>query len=406
MRILIINEVCGHTSTGRICAEIAQKYEAEGHTVKIAYGRFAYVPKQYRKYGIRIGNSWDVRLHALQTRLFDSHGFASKKATEKFLDWAEAYGPALVWLHNLHGYYIHAGILFDWLKKHPELEVRWTLHDCWAFTGHCVHFLMVKCNRWRNGCCSCPQKREYPASIFYDRSNKNYVRKKAAFTGIKNMKIITPSNWLAELVKSSYLGGYPVEVKHNTVNKEIFRPVKSNFRKKYGLDEKIIVLGVANAWEKRKGLDDFIQLSEMLDETYAIVLVGLTEKKIRKMPKKIKRMCLIKNAEKLCRSECSDGMTKCAQTVGNDRGRAVPEGVINLYKAITGETYRKTNGSHAFIYCLPKTDAEELAMIYSASDFFVNPSHEDTFPTTNLEAAACGTYVITYDIGGSKETLI
>lgn len=410
MRVLIINEICGYTSTGKICVEIAEKYEQEGHIVKIAYGRSDYVPKQYKKYAVRIGNDWDVRFHALQTRLFDTHGFCSRKATVKFWEWAEAYNPGLVWIHNLHGYYIHAGILFDWLKMHPQLEVRWTLHDCWAFTGHCVHFLMAKCSRWRSGCFSCPQKREYPASMFYDRSEKNYAIKKKAFTGVKKMKIITPSDWLANLVRDSFLGEYPVEVRHNTVNRKIFRPLKSNFRDKYGLHGKIIILGVANAWEKRKGLDDFMQLSKMLDERYAIVLVGLTEKNMKKISNKAKETCFFHYAgkpDKICSMPvCSEGMEESGMAAGNIRGKAVPEGVINLYKAITGESCGKMHDRHALIYCIPRTsDAEELAMLYSASDFFVNPSHEDTFPTTNLEAAACGTFVITYDIGGSKETL-
>ncbi len=213
MRILLINEVCGHTSTGRICSEIAEKYEAGGHTVKIAYGRSPYVPKQYQKFAVQIGNSWDVRLHALQTRLSDRHGFGSRKATEKFLSWAEKYRPSLVWLHNLHGYYINVELLFAWIKSHPELEVRWTLHDCWPFTGHCVYFTMVKCEKWRSGCYGCPQKREYPAGIFRDNSRNNYERKKKAFTGVRNMKIITPSDWLSGLVRESFLGGYPVETR-------------------------------------------------------------------------------------------------------------------------------------------------------------------------------------------------
>ena len=336
MRILLINEVCGHTSTGRICAEIAEKYEDGGHTVKIAYGRSPYVPQQYQKFAVQIGNSWDVRLHALQTRLSDRHGFGSRKATEKFLSWAEKYRPSLVWLHNLHGYYINVELLFAWIKSHPELEVRWTLHDCWPFTGHCVHFTMAKCEKWRSGCYGCPQKREYPAGIFRDNSRNNYERKKKAFTGVRNMKIITPSDWLSGLARESFLGGYPVETRRNTVDRTVFRPRGSDFRKKYGLEGKTVILGAANAWEKRKGLYDFLELAGMLDETYAVVLVGITEKHIRRLPGSMRKMCLSRKAEKLTECPLAGAVSstgRAAGLTGGKTGVAVPEGAGNLYQA-------------------------------------------------------------------------
>lgn len=145
MRILLINVVCGIRSTGKICAEIAQKYEAEGHVVKIAYGQHMAIPEKYQKYAVRIGNDLDVKVHALKTRFFDAHGLGSKKATRKFLEWAEEYSPELLWIHNIHGYYLNYEMLFEWIKKHPEMKVKWTLHDCWAFTGHCAYFSMAKC---------------------------------------------------------------------------------------------------------------------------------------------------------------------------------------------------------------------------------------------------------------------
>lgn len=145
MKVLFINSVCGIGSTGRICTDLAQQLEAEGNEVKIAYGRKGTVPEQFQKYAVRIGTDFDCKMHAIQTRLFDTHGFGSKRATKEFLKWAEEYKPDLLWLHNLHGYYINVEMLFDWIKKHPEMQVKWTLHDCWAFTGHCSHFTMVKC---------------------------------------------------------------------------------------------------------------------------------------------------------------------------------------------------------------------------------------------------------------------
>lgn len=344
MKVLLINAVCGTGSTGKICAAIAQQYEHEGHEVKIAYGRDGFVPEQFQKYAVRIGNDLDVRLHGVYTRLTDRHGFASRAATRKFLQWAEAYDPDVLWLHNIHGYYINIAQLFRWIKSRPNMQVKWTLHDCWSFTGHCSYFSFAGCDKWKTGCHNCPQKSSYPATKLLDQSKSNYARKKHLFTGVANMTLITPSQWLADLVKQSFLKEYPVEVVYNTVNTEIFKPTPGDFRKKYNLQDKKMILGVASIWEKRKGLEDFIKLAGILDDRYRIVLVGLSPEQANRMP--------------------------------------------------------------ANVIAISRTNSQqELAEIYTAADIFFNPTYEDNYPTVNLEAQACGTRVITYDTGGSKETL-
>ena len=344
MKVLFINSVCGIGSTGRICTDLAQQLEAEGYEVKIAYGRNGTVPEKFQKYAVRIGSDFDCKMHALQTRLFDTHGFGSKAATKKFLQWAEDYKPDLLWLHNIHGYYINVEMLFAWIKKHPEMEVRWTLHDCWAFTGHCAYFTAVNCNQWQNKCVSCIQKNTYPECIGFSNVEKNFERKKAIFRGVKNMTLITPSKWLADLTRKSFLKDYPVEVHYNTIDKTVFKPTPSDFRKRYGLEGKFIILGVASVWEPRKGLKDFFKLAKMLDDKYAIVLVGLSKKQLADLPKN----------------------------------------VIGIMR---------TNSP------------QELAEIYTAADLFFNPTYEDNYPTVNLEAEASGTRVITYYTGGCRETV-
>ncbi len=343
MRVLMINSVCGIRSTGRICTDIADELTAQGHEVKIAYGRES-VPEKHRKYAIKIGSDMDQRFHGIRTRLFDEHGFGSKKATEKFLQWADEFDPDIVWLHNIHGYYINIELLFAWIKKRPNMQVKWTLHDCWAFTGHCSYFTLVKCEQWRTHCSYCSQKARYPSSILKDNCKNNFDRKKAAFTGVENMTLITPSQWLADLVKQSFLGEYPVEVHYNTIDTQVFKPTESDFRESRGLKDKKIVLGVASVWDERKGLGDFIKLSELLDDRFAIVLIGLTKKQIGQ----------------------------------------IPERIIAL---------TRTNSTR------------ELAEIYSSADVFFNPTYEDNYPTVNLESEACGTPVITYRTGGAPETL-
>ena len=344
MKVLIINSVCGIGSTGRICTDLARSFETSGDEAKIAYGRVGAVPENFKKYSVRIGTDFDVKLHAVYTRITDKHGFGSKIATKKFLKWANEYNPDLLWLHNLHGYYINIEMLFDWIKSRPNMEVRWTLHDCWAFTGHCTHFSFAECEKWKSECNNCIQKRKYPASYVKDNSKQNFEEKKRIFTNVKNLKLITPSNWLAELVKKSFLKEYPVEVVRNKIDTDIFKPTPSNFRYRYKLESKRIILGVANVWNERKGYSDFLKLSKLIDDNFVIVLVGVSKKQMKKLP-------------------------------GNIIG-------------------------------IPRTESKkELAEIYTEADVFINPTYEDNYPTVNLEAQACGTPCITYNTGGSVETV-
>ncbi len=357
-KLLLINSVCGQGSTGKICVQLAKEYEQNGYEVKIAYGRYSKPAPGTEKYAVRIGSILDVYTHVLCSRLFDRHGLGSKTATKRFLKWADEYDPDVLWLHNIHDYYINYELLFDWIKIRQQsqkaqnksvMEVKWTLHDCWSFTGHCTHFVYAKCDKWKTGCDNCPQKKEYPACMWLDNSSDNYSRKKKAFTGVENLTVITPSHWLEGLVKESFLGDYPTEVIYNTIDKTIFKLTPSEFRSTHHIrDDQVMVLGVASIWSTRKGLDDFIKLSNMLaedeDDRYRLVLVGLS----------------------------------------TEQAMAVPAGVL----------------------CIPKTgNTMELAKIYSAADVFVNLTYEDTFPTVNLEAESCGTRVITYDTGGCRETI-
>ena len=328
----MINSVCGIRSTGRICTDLAQALENEGCEVRIAWGREA-VPEPFQKYAVRIGSDRSVYLDALQTRIFDSAGLNSRSVTKRFLRWADEYDPDVLWLHNLHGYYINVELLFAWIKSRPRLQVRWTLHDCWAFTGHCCHFSVIRCSLWKTHCADCPQKKSYPVSILANRAKRNYDRKRIAFCGVTNMTLITPSQWLAGLVKQSFLRDYPVVVQYNTVDQTVFKPTPSNFRQRHGLQNQKIILGVASTWDEKKGLDAFIKLAGMLENSDSIVLVGLSQKQIRKLP-------------------------------GNILG-------------------------------LPRTNSmTELAEIYSAADVYVSLSREESFGMTTLEAASCGTPVI------------
>lgn len=341
MKYLFINCLAGIRSTGRITADKCRELMREGHECLLAYGRGIGncddVPT------IQIGTALDYHIHALRSRLLDDMGFGSRRATEAFLHRVREYDPDVIWLHNIHGYYIHIGLLFEYLRSCGK-RILWTLHDCWSFTGHCAYFDFAGCDRWKTGCHHCPQKGVYPASLLRDNSRGNYEKKRELFTQIPNLTILTPSRWLADLVKQSFLKEYPVEVVYNTIDTKVFKPTESDFRRSHNLLGKRMVLGVAAVWDARKGMPDFLKLAQKMGGDYKIVLVGLTQKQMNGLP---------------------------ANILGLGR----------------------TNS------------ARELAEIYSAADVFVNPTYEDNYPTVNLEARACGTPVISYDTGGSRETV-
>lgn len=343
MRALLINAVCGVKSTGRICIDIAKKLEAEGYEVKIGYGRDE-APAEYSDYAVKIGSTPEVYWHGLMSKTLDERGYWSICATKSFLKWANEYNPDLLWLHNLHDSYINLRLLFDWIKSRPQMIVKWTQHDCWAFTGSCFHYTCSKCEAWRNECQKCPSKKLISNSPLIRTPARNFKNKKEWFTGVEKMELIAPSEWLAAQLKKSFLSCYPVSVVHNEIDTKAFKPTPSDFRERLGLADKHIILGVASVWSRMKGLEDFIKLSKMLNENEIILLVGLNDKQIS----------------------------------------ALPKGIIAV---------KKTN------------DCAELAEIYTAADVFVNLTYEDTYPTVNLEAQACGTPCITYRTGGSTESV-
>lgn len=329
-------------STGGAMLGISKKAESQGYISYVAYANSRSNRRKPVENSILIGTILERNLHLKLAYYSGYNGCFSKSGTKKFLKEIDKINPDIIHLHNLHNCYINLEMLFKYIKE-KNISVVWTLHDCWAFTGECPHFTMVKCDKWKTGCFDCPQYREYPASRI-DKTKEMYMRKRTWFTGVDNLTIVTPSHWLADRVKESFLKEYQVKVINNGIDLDIFKPTPSDFRKRCKLNDKKVLLGVANPWSKRKGLNTFIELDKSIGETYKIVLVGLTEEQIRELS-------------------------------------------LNILGI------QRTN------------NAKELAEIYSAADVFVNPTLEDNFPTTNLEAIACGTPVITYNTGGSVEVI-
>jgi putative colanic acid biosynthesis glycosyltransferase len=338
-------QICveGNTgSTGTIAELIGQFMIQKGWESYIAYGRF---PRPSKSNLIRIGSDFDSVLHGLETRFFDNHALGSRQSTKELIKKIEEINPDVIHLHHLHGYYINIEILFNFLHK-CKIPVVWTFHDCWSFTGHCAYFDFVGCEKWKSECSHCPQKYEYPKSLLFDNSRKNFYLKKKLFTSILNMTIVSVSQWLNNLVSESFFKDTEHICIYNGIDLDTFKPINFalEIKKKYNVEDKFLILGVATTWNSRKGLVDFIELSKYLSKDELIILVGLNNQQIKRLPYNI---------------------------IG-----------------------------------LSRTDNRiELANLFATSDVFINLSIEETFGLTTAEALASGTPVIAYNRTASPELL-
>ena len=340
-KLLQISIEVNSGSVGRIAEQIGETAMANGWQSYITYAR-NHLPSKSNT--IRIGSKLDVYCHGVMTRLFDTHCLHSTVATKRLVEQIKNIAPDVILLHHIHGYFLNMRVLFDYLSS-VDIPIIWVFHDCWSMTGHCAHFEFANCDRWKTGCYDCSEKKSYPGSLLFDRSKKNYIEKRELFTSVKDMTIVSVSNWLGGIVKQSFLKDYDVNVIHNGIDIQKFQPVQSDIREKFSIFDKKIVLGVASPWSLRKGLKDVFKLSSYLsNDKYQIVLIGLSEEQLKQLP----------------------------------------SGIIGLTRT---------------------ESVEELAEWYSVADVFVNPTYEDTYPTTNLEAISCGTPVVTYRTGGSPESI-
>lgn len=336
MTIVQINATCGIGSTGKICVGISELMSANNIKNYILFS------SRTNGYPLGIPCSEDryLRVQALKARILGNYGFNSMKATQKMIRELERLRPDIVHLHNIHGHDCNLELLFSYFRL-KKTKLVWTFHDCWAFTAYCPHFTMMKCGKWRTACSDCIQHREF--SWFFDRSSTLFRKKKELFSGL-DLTVVTPSRWLAELVKESFLNVYPVKVINNGINLEVFKPSHGDFRARYALEGKKLLLGVSFGWSVRKGLDVFLELARRLPEDYRIILVG-TDEQVDKQ---------------------------------------LPERVISIHRT---------------------QNQRELAEIYCAADLFVNPTREENYPTVNMESLACGTPVLTFRTGGSPEII-
>lgn len=323
MKVASINTVATQSNApGRIMLNISDAIIESGGKSFVAYGRGeSSICNSYK-----IGSTCDTIIHTLYSRISDSEGLHSINATKKLIAQLVNFSPDIVHLHNTHGHYISYQILMQWLKD-CNIPIVWTMHDCWAFTGHCCHYTANKCDKWKNGCIDCKYSYTYPHSIS-SQSKRNFELKRELFSSLPNLTIVAVSNWLANELKQSYLNKYPIEVIHNGIGTEIFKPMQHSSNGKFR------ILGVASHWGENKNIEFFNHLANKISTDEEIIIVGDIPIKKR----------------------------------------------LHLHKRIThiGKFY----------------SAEKLAKIYSSADVFINPSREETFGMTTIEAMACSTPAI------------
>ena len=332
MKVVQINSVCGVGSTGRICVGISSVLNENNIENYIYYFSGSSEYGQAKKFA----SPKYIRFQALKSRLLGNYGFNSRGVTKQVIKQLQKDQPDIVHIHNIHGHDVDLKMLVEYLKK-ANIKVVWTFHDCWLFTGYCVYFSYPKCDKWKTECQHCERKKRY--SWFFDKSNKLFAKKKELLSDF-DFTIVTPSRWLADLAKESFLKDKSVVTINNGIDLSKFKPRD----KRNEEDGKYTVLGVAFGWEKRKGLDVFVELRKRLSDKYSIVLVGTDE------------------------------------TVD----ATLPDGITSIHR---------TNSQ------------EELAQLYSCADVLVNPTREENYPTVNMEALACGTPVVTFKTGGSAEII-
>ena len=341
--LLQINVTANWGSTGKIAEQIGLCAQKHGWKSYIAYGRMMNPSKNEL---IKIGNAFDVYEHYAEGKFLDNEGLASRGATKRLLRKMDEIKPDIVHLHNIHDHYLNYELLFRYLNE-TDIKVVWTFHDCWAFTGHCFHFVTKDCMRWKTGCHDCPLHHLYPNTVL-DRSVKNYALKKELFSANKNLAIVACSDWLGDFVKESFLKDKRIEVIHNGVDLQMFRPygVSDGFKEFQEVsDGRFKIIAVSSVWYPNKGELDIYKLRTMLPEDeYEITMVGLSAEQAKNLPKGIRGIQRTQNVQ-------------------------------------------------------------ELAQLYSEADVLINPTYEDNFPTVNIEALACGTPVITYRTGGSPEAV-
>lgn len=341
-KLVQFNPVANWGSTGRLAEDIGEVVIDAGWDSYIAFGRQFNPSKSHL---LQVGGKWSVISHTLKTRLFDRQGFGSYCATKELLKQLDEIKPDVFQFHNLHGNYLNLPLILKYATE-KDIPIVWSLHDCWSMTGHCPHFYKIGCEKWKTECHHCPLKMEYPNSWLFDSSRRNHREKKALIEAIPRLTIISGSEWLAGVAAQSYFKNREIHFIPDGIDMDIYQP-RSNgaeLRKRLGLEGKFVILATGTGWGEDKGLSDYGKLRKLLSDEYAIVLVGMSQEWLEK----------------------------------------VPEGVIGL----------------------PRTKTpQELSEYYSMADCVMSLSKMESFGLTPVEGFACGTPAIVYDTSALPELI-
>lgn len=289
-KLIQINVTANWGSTGKISESIGACAIKNGWESYVAYGRYS---NESQSHLVRVGSSINTYWHYGMQRIFDNEGLCSKRATKRLIAEIKRIAPDIIQLHNIHDHYLNYQILFEYLNN-TDIKVVWTFHDCWAFTGHCFHFVTKDCERWKTQCGSCPLRNEYPKTLL-DRSVRNYTLKKSLFAANKNLTIVPCSEWMENFVRESFLNDKQILTIHNGVDLNVFAPTIRGTQ----TSETFKVLAVSSVWTPEKGIHDIYQLREMLPEDVEIVMVGVSEKQQQQLPTGVRGIQRTQNIQEL-----------------------------------------------------------------------------------------------------------
>lgn len=337
MKVLQINAVYKNGSTGRMLFEMNEYFTAHGIESYIACP-FGCCDSENQYI---IGNKLDRMLHSLKSRITGKQGYGSVLETYQLIKYIKKIKPDVVHLHNLHSNYVNVNMLLKFLASYNIPTVQ-TLHDCWNYTGKCIHYTARKCYKWEKGCGNCPNLKDGIPSWFFDKTNTMWRDKNNGYNGIKDLAVIGVSKWITNEAKKSFLSNAKLcTFIYNWIDLKTFNyKPNQTLKKSLNLKNKFVILGVSSMWFESKGLNSFMELSKELDEDEVIVLVG--------------KMSAIN----------------------------LPSNIISV----------------------PPTDSlEELAEYYSVADVFMQLSKEESFGKVVAEAMACGTPVIAFDSTANSE---
>lgn len=270
-RVLLIDVNCKFSSTGKIVYNLFKGLKEDGREAAICYGRGDEIHEE----GIyKFGLDWETNIHAGLARITGYNGCFSPLSTKRLIAYIEEFQPDVIHIHELHAYFVNIKPLLEYIKKR-KIKVVWTFHCEYMYTGKCGY--TYDCKKYMSGCDNCPAIKEYPKSILFDKTKQMYLIKKKLLEDM-DVEIITPSKWLADRVKLSFLKDKKIRVIHNGIDINIFHPMNvDDLKKQLNISpkDKVVIAIAPDIMIERKGGKQVLKLAKsMIDQSVVFVLVG------------------------------------------------------------------------------------------------------------------------------------